>query len=703
MLARVATTKEASPKKAAKPARQNSTGYFALEQEPAEAFTPPKFSWSIGNIAMSAPGDNGRPDQGENGTPGGPAWHFARPLLWPIQAKLEVGAVDDPLEREADRVAEHVMRMPEPIAAAGPGSEAVSPHSTSAGLAVQRKCGCGGTCEKCQAEQQDDKPSNIQRKPAAPQISNLGASPASAGMTSPPIVHEVLRSPGQPLDAGTRAFLEPHFGEELLRVRLHSDPLAERSAHELNARAYTVGNDIVFGAGQYVPGTHDGRRLLVHELAHVVQQSGESYMIQRSPEPHPWPDKRWKQDEKAARYRGVLVADRIRRHGKLSEDAHARIRNELAYFEDGAKDAYIAQVRPALQKVGRLDVLTEDQPQSPKPITLTPLEDDPHLCGGEACKTDEDLGIAAPPKPEWADFCYLPKGTMEWRFGPPEEVSKITKKRKMQIKFTPMPSYRDKLVTFLQTFTEQGAGSASATVDIGINQQAFDPFYGIDPERGRWRTEKMQPPQGYKTQPSSASDPSAYMYDEPFYFPPPHARLFESAAVVPETGETLGVLRWGVGEVPGDARSPQCSERPTPSHEKAVEKFYTPKMEGGATSGEENYNVVFDSFEPDDASLTPEQKAQLSTVAERAKKLAAQTDQFQVVVAGFGDAGDHDADAASKKRAEAVANEIMGSGIAKDKVVIWGMGATWARYELNSKEAKAGRNRRIQARLFDER
>ena len=541
----------------------------------------------------------------------------------------------------------------------------------------------------------------MHRKPAS-LIKQAAPSPVGSGMTVPPIVHEALRSPGQPLEEATRASFERRFGDGILGVRVHSNPVAGRSAHELQARAYTVGSDIVFGTGQYAPATPDGKRLLAHELTHAVQQSGENHMIRRSPEPHPWADSRWKQDERAARYRGGLVAERIRRHGKLSTDAHTRIKNELAYFEDGAKEAYIAQVKQALRTVGRLDVLTEDQIPSLESVTRSPLQDDPHLCGGEACKTDEDLGIVAPPKEEWVNFCHLPKGTMEWRFGPPEEVDKKTKKRKMQIRFTPMASYRDKLVTFQQTFAEEGGGPAPAKVDIGINQQAFDPFYGVDLERGRWRTEKVQPPQGFKTQPSSSSDPAAYLYDEPYYFPPPHGRLFESAAVVPETGETLGVLRWGVGEVPADALSPQCSERPTQSHEKAVERFYTPRMEGAA-SGEENYNVVFDSFEPDDASLTPDQKAKLGTLAEQAKQLAIQTDQFQVVVGGFGDVGDRDADTASKKRAQVVANEIIGHGVAKERIVIWGLGATWARYEANSGEAKAGRNRRIQVRLFDER
>ncbi|MGI8587618.1 MAG: eCIS core domain-containing protein [Chloroflexia bacterium] len=89
----------------------------------------------------------------------------------------------------------------------------------------------------------------------------------------PPIVHDVLRSPGQPLDAGTRAFMEPRFGHDFSGVRVHTDGRATQSAGAVNALAYTVGRDVVFGAGQYAPGTRAGRQLLAHELTHVVQQA----------------------------------------------------------------------------------------------------------------------------------------------------------------------------------------------------------------------------------------------------------------------------------------------------------------------------------------------------------------------------------------------------------------------------------------------
>jgi hypothetical protein len=90
----------------------------------------------------------------------------------------------------------------------------------------------------------------------------------------PPVVHKVLRSPGRPLDESTRQLMEPRFGHDFGRVRVHTDERAARSARAVHARAYTVGPDVVFGAGQFAPGTAAGRRLLAHELTHTIQQGG---------------------------------------------------------------------------------------------------------------------------------------------------------------------------------------------------------------------------------------------------------------------------------------------------------------------------------------------------------------------------------------------------------------------------------------------
>ena len=88
----------------------------------------------------------------------------------------------------------------------------------------------------------------------------------------PPVVDAVLRTPGQPLDAATLGYFEPRLRQDLSRVRVHDDPAAALSARTVNANAYTVGTDVVFDRGRYAPATPEGRRLLSHELGHVVHQ-----------------------------------------------------------------------------------------------------------------------------------------------------------------------------------------------------------------------------------------------------------------------------------------------------------------------------------------------------------------------------------------------------------------------------------------------
>jgi hypothetical protein len=98
----------------------------------------------------------------------------------------------------------------------------------------------------------------------------------SASESVPPIVHEVLRLPGAPLDAATRAFMEPRFGHDFSGVRVHTDEKAANSAKAADALAYTVGQNIVFGLGHYAPDRISGKKLLAHELTHVVQQMSSS-------------------------------------------------------------------------------------------------------------------------------------------------------------------------------------------------------------------------------------------------------------------------------------------------------------------------------------------------------------------------------------------------------------------------------------------
>jgi hypothetical protein len=129
-------------------------------------------------------------------------------------------------------------------------------------LGRQPEPDCG--CSTGQPERAIPVPSLLQRN---------GVPSGTAGEIAPSAsIHHVLNTPGQQLDAGTRAVLEPRFGQDFSGVRVHSDPAAGRSAQSIGARAYTVGSHVVFGAGEYRSGTADGRHLLAHELAHVVQQ-----------------------------------------------------------------------------------------------------------------------------------------------------------------------------------------------------------------------------------------------------------------------------------------------------------------------------------------------------------------------------------------------------------------------------------------------
>jgi Domain of unknown function (DUF4157) len=250
MFSRLSLAKETPSRKAIKlsPSPKSSPEYFSIEATEVPHSAGP--TYSLNRLRMFAGGEDGESER--------QAGRALMPLPWPMQAKLKIGAVDDPLEREADRVAEQVLDAP--------NSPVTTPAATPAISRLQRKCSCGGSgseCEACKEERQkEEKPP--QRKATR--------TPATGG--APAIVHEVLNSPGQPLDKATRAFFEPRFGYDFSQVRIHADSRAAESARSVNALAYTVGRNIVFDSSHYAPHTHEGRQLLGHEMAHVIQQGG---------------------------------------------------------------------------------------------------------------------------------------------------------------------------------------------------------------------------------------------------------------------------------------------------------------------------------------------------------------------------------------------------------------------------------------------
>lgn len=177
-----------------------------------------------------------------------PVWQSLALRPSAIQSKLAVSRPDDPYEQEADRVANQVTSAPAP--------------------SLQRACDCGGACGQCGSGPSEDEGLRVQP---------LRANPAGSIQTdAPPAVGEALQSSGRPLDDGTRAFMESQFGYDFGSVRVHTDAKAVASAGSVNALAYTVGSDIVLGAGAPAQETSAGQKLLAHELTHVVQQSGGS-------------------------------------------------------------------------------------------------------------------------------------------------------------------------------------------------------------------------------------------------------------------------------------------------------------------------------------------------------------------------------------------------------------------------------------------
>ncbi len=226
---------------------------------------------------------------------------------------------DDQHEQEAEGVARNVMRMP------GPGAAGV-PAIASGAAGLQRACACGGTCGTCQAQR-----------------------------TAPATTGDAFRSPGQPLDSETRAFMEPRFGRDFGQVRVHTDSSAAESAKAIQARAYTLGSDVAFAAGQFSPRTSQGKELLAHELTHTVQQRKGAPKIQRAPDDTPaafqLPDVSLKEAEFFARQKGREAGARIRQNGgRVSPDDRGEIDALLKFFQGDAREVYREELNETAEK-----------------------------------------------------------------------------------------------------------------------------------------------------------------------------------------------------------------------------------------------------------------------------------------------------------------------------------------------------------------
>jgi Domain of unknown function (DUF4157) len=263
----------------------------------------------------------------------------AKPPIW--QPKLCIGPVDDPLEREADRVADAV------ISDTQIGTLSAAPSSQA-----QR------TCAHCA----EDDEQTLRRK-------EKSSSPSTAGSAA-----LRLASRGAPLTPQQRAYFEPRLGSGLADVRLHTGADASRAADSISARAYTLGHDIAFAAREYQPDTRAGQRLLAHELVHVVQQSTSTALVQRQPKddaeiemPTQWAlgDPRKRSWRRYARQVAEVDAARIMKAGTLSAQDKSDVSAKLNYFEGDAHDVYVEVIRPALIAVTQQAVDTSKQAPAP--------------------------------------------------------------------------------------------------------------------------------------------------------------------------------------------------------------------------------------------------------------------------------------------------------------------------------------------------
>lgn len=614
------------------------------------------------------------------------------------------------------------------------------------------------------------------------------------------------RSAGRPLEDSVRNEFEERFSTSFEHVQVHADGTAGELAAAVQARAFTRGRDIYFAHGQYSPETDAGKRLIAHELGHVVQQqrgdvaafegqivppdhpteatadrikpitTGESAVrapgtvIQRQPVPQDagtsgesilqrQPPRYYVPSESDVAASIIEALQQSNRIAGLNVDPafetlnpypmpfQIRVLTELyargyfdgllGYLASGTKADHklIVAIRFTQCATDPSTLAYEDILEAQAflrvdvalPSELTPLAEclDRERVRQEKRREEERRQRAREAEEEGrqrarereeerfrgafepgSEVCTLTKGVMTWRLYPATSVKGNTKTQRMQIKFLPAAQYRDKTVTFLQTLREVEGGTGEATkIDIGENREVFRPFYGVDWEQKQWVPSNEGRDVGFRSQPTSATDPAAYLFDEPWYFvgSPTHGRVLESVAVVLETGETLGALTWGVGTVPAYAGTPTCADKPSADFQAAVQTFYTPKSPAPGR-GQENYDLILDGFGPNDASLAVDHKNRLDSIAARINEIIRASGpgatKNRLVVGGFGDSMDTDPMAASEQRTRAVERYLTERGVPEDTLDLRPFGATWARYGVSTMKAREGRNRRVQIRLF---
>lgn len=246
--------------------------------------------------------------------------------------KARVGPASDPLEREADRVADAVV-----------ADRPVGTISSAGAAMPQRKCSA------CESEEV------LHRKESGTGAGGQGQAERAARTVS---------HGGAALTAGQRAYYEPRFGRDLSTVRLHTDARAMSAASDIGARAYTFGSHIAFAGGEFDSDSLEGRRLLAHEITHTLQQGPAGSGVQRQPNteiemPAEWAfaaDKRKATDVRYAKSLAQADAKRIRKAGSLSASDRGVVTARLQFFEGDAWQTYSDMIRPVLIEATQVEI-----------------------------------------------------------------------------------------------------------------------------------------------------------------------------------------------------------------------------------------------------------------------------------------------------------------------------------------------------------
>jgi outer membrane protein OmpA-like peptidoglycan-associated protein len=603
-----------------------------------------------------------------------------------VQAKLKVNAPGDVYEQEADRVADEVLRKPD------------------AGTATQ-----GGL---------------VQRQETAAEAPEVTPAVA-AGL-------DATKGKGEPLPGAVRSFMEPRFGADLGEVRVHRGSEAAWLNRELKARAFTHQRDVYFGANEYAPDSTEGKRLLAHELTHVIQQSQAAPAVQRQEKPETEADVPAVADSvvEAMGKRNPIagVGDVDEAFGILNPYSVPFLRRVLAeLYVRGSFHALLGYLAPGTKANEKVVVAIRfiQCEREPENLGLPDIREALSFLGrlypggvpeeyGVLMECLERERIRREVLHERRlggarrGSRKLAQGTMEWWLAPMStfgsEDYRGQPSAMIQIVFTLNAANRNKTITFLQTVqqskTATGKAGSIPLLDIG-KDAPFEPFYGADfaQKRKAWVPEGAAP--GFKNAPSTPGSGAAYLYDEPSV-PPSQTKMFESVVVVPATGETLGSLKWGVNWAKYTAQLvggeiTDCKEAPSADYQVALERFYAVPKDADVSErmpiGEQHYAAILDGFAPNQASLTPDHEKQLAAVMAQFKKF----EHLGVALGGFADASEADPFSISQERADRVRSYLIDHGVAKDRIRAGRFGAAWARVPPGAKET---RNRRVQIFLY---